>query len=373
MTKKEISEIRKQCNKKDHSFTKICGCYVHGEDKQMDIFSGSFYMLPEEDADKYIDIFKKTLSGSLNKNLFNIPFGDQGQDGIHEALDGLVNSGLNDEDALDTLYSAIADSYGKAENYTILLIHNRYDIPGKAQDWTDMEDASDEVYSYISCAICPVSLSKPGLAYQGKGGFSSLKRDWVAGMPETAFLYPSFNGRSTDTGEALYYSSDAKHLKGDFAEALFGSPMPMPADLQKECFAGLVEEIFEGPVGYSKVCEIKDCLDELVLKAEQAGVEGSTGMLGEKQVKDIIEEAADREIQENEFKAAAKRLDWKKGDLYAGNLTDIKTFEIRTAEALIRVNEGMTARPEVKRIDGRNCIVIPIEGMMKVNGITVKP
>ncbi len=373
MTKKEISEIRKQCNKKDYSFTKICGCYVHGKDRQTDTFSRSFYTLPEKDIHKYIDIFRKSLSGSLNKNLFNVPFGYKGDGkGIHESLDILVRTGLEDDEALELLYSAVIDSYNKVENYVILLMHNRYDVPGKASDGTTMEDASDEVYSYISCAICPVSLSKPGLAYQGREGFSSVKQDWVAGMPENAFLYPSFNGRSTDTGEALYYSSSAKHLREDFAEAVFENPLPLPAEIQKECFAGILEEIFEGSIEYGAVCEIKDCLDEIAVATEDAGGD-SIGFLNEEQVRRIIEGAAGREIGDSEFETASKKVGWEKGGLYAGNLTDLKKFEIKMPEAMVRINEGMTARPEVKVVGGRNCLVIPIEGMMTVNGILARP
>lgn len=374
MTKKEISEVRKRCKKADNSFTRICGCYVHGEDRQTDTFAKKFQMLSEEDAYKYIDIFKKALSGSLNKNLFNVPFGYGSQGSIHEALDTLVRTGLDDEESLDTLYDAVISSYDKAENYIILFIHNRYDVPGKAQDGTEMEDASDEVYSYLSCAICPVSLSKPGLAYQGDEGFSSLKQDWVAGMPETAFLYPSFNGRSTDTGEVLYYSSDAKHTKGYFVKYLFGNALPMPADTQKECFARIVEEILDGPTGYSEICEMKDCLDELATADVEAGGGSDAGMLKAEQVKAIIEEVAGREIRDDEFQAAVNLAGWENGSLYVGNLTDIKTFEIRTPGMLVRVNEGMTARPEIRKIDGRNCIVVPIEGTtLTVNGIAVSP
>ncbi|MCM1234506.1 MAG: DUF4317 domain-containing protein [Ruminococcus flavefaciens] len=374
MVKKEISEIRKQCSKTDNSFTRICGCYVHGEDRETGTFSGSFGMLPEDDAHKYIDIFKKSLSGSLNKNLFNVTFRyDDG--GVHEALDRLVKDGMKDEEDLETVYNAVAGSCGIPGNFAILLIHNRYDVPGKATDGTEMEDASEEVFSYISCAVCPVSLSKPGLAYQEDGsGFASVGRDWVAGMPAMAFLYPAFNGRSADTGEALYYSASARDLNAPFAEAFFGSGLPLPAAMQKACFTGLMEEAAGGPVAYGTACEVKDCLDEIVLAAEEAGVDGGAGVLGADKVKAILEGAADREIGENEFKEASEQMGLKEGSgLYAGNLTDVKLFEIRTPGALVRVDEGVTARPEVKKVDGRNCIVIPIEGDLEVNGIPAKP
>lgn len=310
MIKKEISEILKQFQKRDNSLTRVCACYVHGEGKEMDTFISAFQSLPEDDADKYIDIFKKTLSGPLDKNLFNVQFGNGGQDTerVHDALEALVDAGLNDGDALEVLYRAIIENYEKAENYVILLVHNRYDVPGKASDGAAMEDSSDEVFSYLSCAICPVSLSKPGLSYQGKNGFVSLEWDWVAGMPEAAFLYPSFNARASDIHKALYYSANVKDLKAGFVQAMFGTAAPLSAPIQKQAFTGILQEVFEGAVDYDTACNIKDCLDEAVVFAEESA-DSSACMLKEDQV---------------------------------------------------------------KRVDGRNCIVIPLEGDIEVNGILAK-
>lgn len=375
MTKKEISEIRKQFRKGDNSLTRVCACYVHGEEKETDTFMAAFQSLPEDDADKYIDIFKKTLSGSPDKNLFGVPFRREEDGGasplVHEALDVLVKTGLDDEEARGALYGAITQYYEKAENYVILLVHNRYDVPGKASDGTSMEDASDEVFSYLSCAICPVSLSKPGLSYQGAGGFSSLERDWVAGMPEVAFLYPSFNDRAADANEVLYYSSNVKDLHVDFAFSLFGSVLPLPAPIQKQSFAELLEGVFEGPVEYSTACEIKDSLDEAVITAEDFPERGNA-VFRESQVRRLIEEAAGTEIDDGAYQAAADAVDWSRGGLCAGNLTDLKTFEIQAPGVTVRAEEGMGARPEVRKVDGRNCIVIPLEGDFTVNGILAK-
>ena len=45
----------------------------------------------------------------------------------------------------------------------LFLMHAMYDVPGKSSDNMEMFDASDEVYEYLVCSICPVSLSKAGL------------------------------------------------------------------------------------------------------------------------------------------------------------------------------------------------------------------
>ena len=62
MNKKEVLEIRKQFTPANCAITRICGCYVdHEKNKQMET-KEAFLSLPEEEAFKYFDIFKKTLS-----------------------------------------------------------------------------------------------------------------------------------------------------------------------------------------------------------------------------------------------------------------------------------------------------------------------
>ena len=79
MNKKEISEIKKQFTPERCTITRICGCYVDYEKKIKTELKEAFLSLPEEEAFKYFAIFKKTLSGSIGKNLLNIPAKAQGQ------------------------------------------------------------------------------------------------------------------------------------------------------------------------------------------------------------------------------------------------------------------------------------------------------
>ena len=74
MNKKEILEIRKQFTPANCAITRICGCYVdHEKTKKMES-KEAFLSLPEEEAFKYFDIFKKTLSGTVGKNMLNLEF-----------------------------------------------------------------------------------------------------------------------------------------------------------------------------------------------------------------------------------------------------------------------------------------------------------
>ena len=74
MNKKEILEIRKQFTPATCAITRICGCYVdHEKTKKMES-KDAFLSLPEEEAFKYFDIFKKTLPGTVGKNMLNLEF-----------------------------------------------------------------------------------------------------------------------------------------------------------------------------------------------------------------------------------------------------------------------------------------------------------
>ena len=74
MTKKEVLEIRHQFAQATCSIDKICGCYVDGDRRKIATMKEAFLSLPEEEAFKYFEIFKKNLSGSIGKNLITMPF-----------------------------------------------------------------------------------------------------------------------------------------------------------------------------------------------------------------------------------------------------------------------------------------------------------
>lgn len=167
MTKKEISEIKKQFTPRNCSISRICGCYVDGEKNKKTRIKEAFLSLSEDEAFKYFEILRKSLSGSLGKNLLNLdfPLEAEREGGTQEFLYRMRKSQLQDEDLLEEFYDKIIASYEYAGNYLILLIHDLYDIPGKTTDGIVMDDASDEVYEFLLCCICPVALSKPGLSY----------------------------------------------------------------------------------------------------------------------------------------------------------------------------------------------------------------
>ena len=158
MNKKEISEIKKQFTPDRCCITRICGCYVDGEKNKKTELKEAFLSLSEEEAFKYFEIFKKTLSGTIGKNLINMefPLEQEKEGGTQEFLLKLRGSKLQDPALLEEFYDKIIQFYDYGENYYIILIHAVYDIPGKSSDGMEMFDASDEIYDHILCSICNI-------------------------------------------------------------------------------------------------------------------------------------------------------------------------------------------------------------------------
>ena len=373
MIKQEISEIKKLFTPNNCSITRICGCYVDGEKNKKTELKQAFLALPEEEMFKYLEILRKTLSGSLGKNLLTLEFPLHTEDmgGTQEFLLRLRDSKLKDDALLEEFYDKIIEAYEYVGNYLILVIHDVYDVPGRTRDGIDMEDASDEVYEYILACICPVNLSKPGLSYNAvENTFQNRIRDWVVGMPETGFLFPAFNDRGSDLHSTLYYSKDSEELKENFVEQLLGCPLPLSAGGQKETFQTLIEETLGDTCDIEVVKNIHEKLNEMV---EEHKEEPTPLMLDKNEVKTLF---ASSGVANERLEVFDQYYDATAGEdtsLYVNNVVNTRTFEVKTPDVVIKVNPERTDLIETKNINGRECLVIALDGGVLVNGVNVRP
>ena len=317
MNKKEILEIRKQFTPANCAITRICGCYVdHEKNKKLES-KDAFLSLPEEEAFKYFDIFKKTLSGTVGKNMLNMEFPIDAEmpGGTQEFLLKLRNSKLEDDMLLEEFYDKVIATYEYAENYYIILIHAMYDIPGKTSDDLEMFDASDEVYEFLLMSICPVSLSKAGLCYNAEDNrIEDRIRDWIVDMPDKGFLFPAFNDRSTDLHSMLYYTKKSSDLQPEMIDQLLGAKMPMSADDQKESFQMIIEDTLGEEGDYETVRNIHETLNDLI---EEHKEEPEPLALDMTEMKKVFEQSGvdaekmenfERNFEENAGEKAGRRL-----------------------------------------------------------------
>ena len=372
MNKKEVLEIRKQFTPANCAITRIAGCYVdHEKNKKMESKS-AFLSLTEEEAFKYFDIFKKTLSGTMGKNMLNMefPIDQEMPGGTQEFLMKLKASKLEDDMLLEEFYDKVIATYEYAENYYIILIHAMYDVPGRSSDNLEMFDASDEVYEYLVCSICPVSLSKAGLSYNAESNcIQDRIRDWVVDMPDKGFLFPAFNDRSTDIHGVLYYTKKSEDLQPELIEQLLGARMPMSANTQKETFQMLIEDTLGEDGDYETIRNIHDTLNDMI---EEHKEEPEPLQLDKTDVRKVFEKSGVSSEKMECFDQNYEETAGEKTSLLATNITETKKFQIETPDIVIKVNPERADLIETRVIDGRQCLVIAVDDHIEVNGVNVR-
>ena len=245
MNKKEVLELKRRFKKDAATFTQLVGCYVDCNHNKICKFGGKFLTLEEDEYYKYLEIANKVLSGTLGNNLLNLEFPREEEEvgGRQQILMALRDSKLEDETLLDTYYDLVIDTYDEAGNYLILLYLDSYDVMTRTTDNINV-DESEEVYTYLLAAICPVSLSKPGLGYlEDEKRIGPRVRDWVVGAPDTGFLFPAFNDRSTDIHSTLFYTKNTKEPHSEFMANGLGCGVERTATEQKMAFHSIVRNV----------------------------------------------------------------------------------------------------------------------------------
>lgn len=372
MNKKEILEIRKQYKPEDCSITRICGCYVDGNKEIISQSKDAFLSLPDEEIFKYLQIFKQTLSGTLGKNLLNMefPLSQEQAGGKQDFLLQLRNSKLQDEMLLEEFYQNIIDSYDYGENYYIILIHVAYDVPGKSTDGSEMFDASDEVFEYLLCSICPVHLSKEGLCYNPTTNHVENRiRDWIVEPPVKGFLFPSFNDRSTDIHSLLYFTKKAEDLQPEFIEQALGCTFPLSAGTQKDAFQSVLLHTLGEECNYDTVRNIHETLNEIIEEAKESP---DIPVLTKPELKRLLASSGAPSENLESFDTTFDSLAGEKAEFLVTNIAETRKFSIQTPDVSIKVNPDRTDLVETKLIDGKQCLVIEINDQVEVNGVPVR-
>ena len=268
MRKKDILELKKRFKKDSCTFTRMSGCYVDADKRVILDFSRTFLNLEEEEFFKYLEIAKKVLSGTIGNNLLelNFPNYEEGEGGKQYSLMQLKKSALKDDAMLKDFYQSIIDSYDYTGNFLILLFHDAYDVITRTKDNSKL-DESEEVYEYILCAICPVSLAKPGLSYFEDGNrIGARVRDWIVEMPSVGFVFPAFIERSSDVNSVMYYTKNPKDSHPEIMEETLGCGSKQTAAEQKEAFTNIIINAVGGDEKKSSevIMEIQENLNNIV-------------------------------------------------------------------------------------------------------------
>ena len=373
MNEKEIGEIRRHIRRDRSNMTAIYGCYVNGQKEIISTFRQPVGIMPENEAEKYFGVLKRTLSGTIGKNLIDISFrtAQVANSPEHGFLMDLRKSALKDESLLTELYQKIIDSVSFEDNYLILVGCDSYDVPFKSKDDETQADASNEVYTYLLCAVCPVKQTKPNLHYIPEekefhdGGISH-----VVCAPELGFLFPAFDNRATNIYNALLYTHNIKQSYQNFAQALFNTQTPMPAAEQKKSFEALLTTSLDNECSFEVVQTVHDQLRQCIDLHKESKV-AEPLLISKEQVKGVLSACGVSDSHIAKFSIDYDETFGFEAELHPKNIIDNKRFEINTPDVSIKVNPERSDLIETRILGGVKYILICADENVEVNGVNI--
>ncbi len=370
MVQKEIAEIKKILTNTDCCIHKLAGCYIDANKEMHIIPQGKFLVLPEEEQHKYFDLIKKGLSGRPGKNLVNLEFNKEAGMTVHnrDTLMELLDSELKDEALLEKYFESIKASYDYVDNYYIMVVYGVYDVPGQTTDGIDMDDASDVVYKFNLTLICPMKPSKAGLIYNPvDNSLENAMRNMMVEPPMHGFLFPAFNDRATDIHSVLYYTKKPSELNDGLLDDVLGCVVPATAGQQNEMFINAIEAVDE--MTFDKAKAIYSNIREREIELKDAPEEN---VVDKNDTARILEESGFEEEEIATFKKNFDEQTEVNGKVLLSNVFEgSNKLKIKSGKTEVSLPMEFTDYVEVRKIDGKNCIVIEINDELMVNGVKV--
>ena len=109
MNQKEVNQLRRRFRPDGCAVSRIYGCYVSGSGEIVSDLDESLGRMPQDEAERYLGLLKKTLSGALGRNLIDIVFSTrqvaQGEE--HALLRALRDSQLRDGESRRAFYQKV--------------------------------------------------------------------------------------------------------------------------------------------------------------------------------------------------------------------------------------------------------------------------
>lgn len=388
MNARDLSEIKRRLNPEHRNPSVIRGCYISSDGQVISSFEQAVGMMPQEELEKYMSIFKKTLSGTMGQNLLPIDFSQEQMDGGEQyaLLSRLHTSQLKDEEAVTAFYQKMVgyvnalreaqaqsvDEAQAASNYLVLLMHDGYDVPFRDGNGDTDRERSNGLFSYCLCSVCPVKLTKPSLRYVAvENEFHSRDDDWVVTAPELGFMFPAYEERGSNISRAMFYTKDAADQHEIFVNQVFGSEVQMTAQEQKDTFQCLMQETLEEECSLSVVQNMHEVVTELI-EQQKADKDADPLTLTGREVKKVLMDSGVSEAKADAFKEKYEESFGEHAAIPAVNVITPKQFKVDTPNVSIKVAPEYANLVETRFIDGKYYLCILVDGEVEVNGMKVR-
>ncbi len=373
MNTKEIGEIRRRQRRERSNMTAIYGCYVSDKKEIISEFCQSVGLMPENEAERYFGLLRRTLSGTLGKNLIDLTFqtAQVADSEEHRLLMELRSTGLKEAEVRHRFYEKAIATISLSGSYLLMLGCDSYDVPFTSGDGKTQSDASDENYTYILCAVCPVKQTKGNLLYVPENKeFHDGNIVNIVSAPELGFLFPAFDNRATNIYNALYYHRSPKENHEAFVAEVFRTPVPAPAHAQKQSFQALLSSSLENECSLEAVQAVHDQLREQIQLHKESRVPEAL-LINKEQVKLALQQCGVSEGHVAKFSIAYDEAFGFDAELHPKNIIDDRKIEIHTPDVSIKVAPGRGDLLQTRVIGGVKYILIEADENVEVNGVNI--
>lgn len=371
MNNKEIAEIRRRMRPEKNNIGRIRGCYVNDKHAIISKFDQMLGLISNDEAEEILSMLRRSLSGSLGRNLIDVSFSTQQvtDSEEHRLLMSLRDSSLSDDTAVNSFFEKTVASLELDGSYFILLANDKYDVFTYNADGE--KDDSTQTFSYIICAICPIKTAKPSLGYNvSENKFKNIIRDSVIGSTEIGFMFPAFDSRTTNIYNALYYTRDVSASYESFFDSIFKCPIPMPATEQAASIASILQDTVNDSCDLELVQAVQSQLIEIT-NDHKANKEENPLVLSAKDMSSLLRCSGVKEEVINAFSEKIEEDFGSSAAVPPANFLDIKKFEVRTPDVTIKVSPERSDLIETRIIDGSKYLLIRADGDVEVNGIKI--
>lgn len=348
MNNADRKELQRRFRKDNCTITRMCGCYVDSEKNIITHFEETFLNLEDSEFYKYLDIAKAVLSGKLGDNLLELQFDEERMAG-RKRLEEMRDSRLKNLIDIDYIYDSIIENYDHLGNYLILLFHDAYDVITYTKNREKL-DESEDVYEYLLCAICPVSLTLPGLGYdETENRIKSRVRDWVVGKPDTGFLWPAFTNRQEDRDVVEFYTRDTKHTHKEFMKGFLGCEEKLTHTENREELRSIIDGVFGEDSDYYE--SINELLTEMTEHPALDTDGEHYAVIDAAVMRELLEETDASEKEISKVLEEYKEMLEKHGVQNCNALADRKLAEKNRKEIFLKEhNEKVNLMKEILRM-----------------------
>lgn len=353
---KEIREIKNVLKPGNSNVTNIFGSYISNAGSILAEMEIKTSELSGDEEKLYFKFLRRVLTGDIGKKLTDVTFTDDTDE--YRLLQGLKESRLEDEALRKLFFERICENVQCKSNYVVLLAFDTYDVPFKGKDGEEIEDASEDVFEYIVCSICPIKDTKAILQYDPDAKrFKGVKAGGNIDVPDMGFMFPLFEEREANESKVLYYSKNLSNDHENLIGTVFGK-----TDLKEKLEAAKEKQEKE-----DKVKAVKPESDNNVSLMEDNETESN------QKNKDIFEgdgtdidvsELPEEEVQQDPLIDISKEP-----PEFPGIMLPEENNEHVESVIRILMNPEFVATLQTKTIEGKEYILIPAIDNVSINGI----